>query len=492
MSDTNATTVVERRLERIVVDGTNPTTPFPHFWERAYGSCHASVTVSEAWVDDLKLLKQIVDVEYIRFHGILDDHTGLYVGEDANGGLLLNFTRIDQIYDGLIENGVRPIVELSFMPKQMGDNVHGAIHGFWYHPCVAPPKEPARWYELIFRFTQHLVERYGIDEVSHWLFEVWNEPNIDFLAGEGTRKQEAYFMMYDLASRAVKKVDSRLQVGGPATAQTQWIAEFIQHCHAGHVPLDFISTHVYPCDEPKDVFGADITVSQKDLVPLAVRKVFDQVRASALPNLPIIFSEFNSGFDGKSQTDSPYTGPWLANVIRLSAGLVDLMSWWTFTDDYFEEGGPFQSPFQGGFGLIATGSIPKAPFNAFKLLHRLGYERLPLETENALATRQKNGSIVLALWNYVPAKESGSPITFDLELANVQASLAVVSVVDAEHGNPLKVWEEMGRPPFPTPTQQHQLRLAGQLPPATVMAVVDGKLSITAAPDALVLVEFLG
>ncbi len=150
--------------QQIIVDAQSAPAPFPHFWEHMFGSCHASTTLCEDWRNDLRAMKEIVDVHYVRFHGILEHQAGIYNGLDANGNLKLNFTRIDLIYDGLLDIGVRPFVELSFMPEELA--IKPSLHPFWYHPNVAPPRDPNQWHELIFKFAQHLVERYGIDEVA--------------------------------------------------------------------------------------------------------------------------------------------------------------------------------------------------------------------------------------------------------------------------------------------------------------------------------------
>lgn len=485
-------TVSALQRETVHVDLNLTRTAFPHFWEHGFGSCHAPVTLCEDWRNDLRTVKKIVDLQYVRFHGIFDRETGLYAGEDGNGRLILNFTRVDLIYDGLIKNGVRPFIELSFMPAAMADDVAGSIHPFAYHPNVAPPKNPSKWYQLVHRFTSHLVERYGIEEVSKWPFEVWNEPNIDFLAGEDWQKQERYFLMYDLAARAIKDVSSRIQVGGPATAQAAWISDFINHCVKGDVAVDFVSTHVYPNDDPKNVLGKDMPVTQKDLVALAVRKVYDEVKTSERPHLPIYWSEFNAGFDG-GQTDAPYVGPWLANSIRLCDGLATEMMYWTFTDAFFEEGGVFTSPFGGGFGLIATGSIPKAPFNAFKILHMLGDERIHgIGSDSALATKRRDGSVVVAVWNYVLPHQTGEVRSFDVSVPGLNCKFALAHVVDEDHGNPQKLWQQMGRPAFPTPLQQQQLKAVAELPPAKIMYLHDGnRVHIKLQPNALVVIEFI-
>jgi xylan 1,4-beta-xylosidase len=473
---------------QIIADAQSAVTPFPHFWEHMFGSCHASITLCEDWRRDLRAMKEILDVRYVRFHGIFEHQAGIYNGLDANGNLKLNFTRIDLIYDGLLEIGVRPFVELGFMPEELA--VRPSPHPFWYHPNVAPPRDPKQWHELISKFAQHLVERYGIDEVAEWYFEVWNEPNIDFWTGEP--KEETYYELYDNTASALKQVSHRLRVGGPATAQAAWVDRFIQHCVDNSSPVDFISSHIYPNDTAMNVFGREENIPQSEMVALAVRKVYQQVKASARPELPIIWSEYNAGFDAV-QLDSPYVCAWLANNIRLcTGGLVSEMSYWTFTDAFFEEGGPFKSVFTSGFGLIATGRIPKASFNAFKILRHLGDEQLALNSSTALLTRQSTGGgVVLAVWNYVAPRETGFPKTFDIRLTGLarDPEQARVYLVDDDHGSPFKTWQEMGSPDFPSREQRARLREAAVLPPPATTKLAKGQLTLTLQSHALAVIE---
>ena len=437
--------------EVIVVDSNAQTHPFPHFWEQMFGSGRAILSLREAYRNDLHSVKQITDFRYVRFHAILDDEAGIY-DEDAQGNPIYNFSYADQIYDGLLQNGVRPFVELSFMPKKLA--ARDVAMSFWYKPNVAPPKDWAKWDDLIYQFTKHLVDRYGIDEVAQWYFEVWNEPNIDFWAGEP--KQATYWELYDHTAADVKRVNARLRIGGPATAQAAWADAFIQHCAENHVPVDFVSTHVYGNDKSQDVFGTNENIPRDQMVCRAVKKVHDQIKASALPQLPLIWSEFNASYkDEPDVTDALYMGPWLADTIRQCDGLVDSMSYWTFSD-VFEEQGVVKKPFYGGFGLIAAGNIPKPTYNTFKLLHALGDERLAIDNASALATRNKDGALELAVWNLFAPDEVGSPKNVTLQFRNVgKRRHAYISRVDRDHGDVLPQYEKMGSPAI-------QLRLNSQ------------------------------
>ncbi len=475
---------------QIEIDGNAPAHPFPHFWEQMFGSGRAILSLRASYRRDMREVKGITDFRFVRFHGIFDRGVGVYtVG--PRGRPDYNFTYVDQIYDGLLRQGVRPFVELSFMPPQMA--VRQQSMGFWYRPVVAPPKDWALWSDLIRRFAQHLVTRYGIDEVSRWYFEVWNEPNGPFWGGDP--KEATYFHLYDVTARALKSGSPRLRVGGPATAQAAWVAAFIRHCATDHVPVDFVSTHVYGDDSAENVFHSHEKITRRDMVIRAVQKVHREVEASPMPDLPIFFSEFNATYTGTEVdvTDSPYIGPWLANTIRACDGLVHSMSYWTFSD-VFEEGGVVKSPFHGGFGLIAAGGIPKASFNDFRLLHMLGEERLAESSHSALVTRRADGTLAIAVWNYAPPGPGGATKTYRLAFRNIGGvHRAYIWRVDRDHGSALTAWKAMGEPRFPSFRQHRILLQAARLPAPRIETVppADARLTLRLRPHALALIELV-
>jgi xylan 1,4-beta-xylosidase len=450
-----------------------------------FGSGRAILSLRDGYRRDLRDVKQITGFEYVRFHAILHDEVGVY-DEDAHGNPVYNFSYVDQICDGLLENGVRPFVELSFMPAKLAANQ--TFQSFWYRPNVSPPKSWERWGDLISHLAQHWIERYGIDEVSRWYFEVWNEPNLDFWAGNP--KEETYYQLYDVTARALKAVHPRLRVGGPATAQAAWVDRFIRHCVENHIPVDFVSTHVYANDTAEDVFGSSESISRNQMVCRAARKVHDQVAQSPLPRLPIIWSEYNASYKNEPDvTDSVFMGPWLADTIRQCDGLVDMMSYWTFSD-VFEEQGVVKRPLYGGYGLIAAGGLPKPAFNAFKLLHQLGDQRLENPSTSALVTRRKDGTLVIALWNLFLPEEQGNPKTATM---NVEGSssphVALVSRLDAAHGSLLEAYRSMGSPAYPTTQQIADLRQAASLPSAERIPLKNRQFALVLPPRGLALIE---
>jgi xylan 1,4-beta-xylosidase len=469
----------------LTIDAAAPSHPFPHFWEHMFGSGRAILSLRESYRDDLRSVKKITDFQYVRFHAIFHDEAGVY-DEDSQGNPVYNFSYIDQIYDGLLQNGVKPFIELSFMPNKLAArDIHQA---FWYKPNISPPKDWKRWGDLVQQFAQHLVGRYGVDEVARWYFEVWNEPNLDFWAGEP--KQETYWELYDHTAAAVKRVSSRLRVGGPATAQAAWVDAFIQHCVRNHVPVDFVSTHVYANDPADKVFGKEEAVPRDKFVCRAVKKVHDQIANSTDPGLPLIWSEFNASYKNEPEiTDSVYMGPWLADTIRQCDGLVNEMSYWTFSD-VFEEQGVVKRPFYGGFGLIAAGGIPKPSYAAFEVLHRLGDQRIDLNSDSTLVTRRADGSLVVAMWNLVPPDQSGASRTVTIHFSHSgKLAHALISRVDSDHGDFHAAYQKMGLPIYPTQMQLQQLRTAAELPQPEVHDLKNGKLTVTLPADGLAVIE---
>lgn len=481
---------------KLQIDVTARGSPLPHFWEQMFGSGRAVLSLRDDYRKDLEAVHAATGFGYVRFHGIFDDDVGL-VNRGKDGKITYNFSYIDRIYDGLLARGVKPFVELGFMPEALSSDP-SKHHSFWYHPNVMPPESYDEWDAMIAAFARHLVARYGIDEVASWYFEVWNEPNLDFWGGKP--EQPTYFELYDHTVRALKSVNMRIRVGGPATAQAAWVPAFLAHAHETGVPVDFVSTHVYGDDTAQHVFHDDRSVSRADMVCEAADKVHREILASPYPKLPLILSEYSASYANlPNVTDTVFMGPWLANTIRECAGKLSMMSYWTFSD-VFEEQGVVRTPFYGGFGVIAEDRIDKPAFNAFAMLHKLGDVRLPLESDSALATRRTDGSLVLALWNYSPPMGATASYTpgapkgairhFDVKVSHfAKDAKATVWRLDETHGNAVAAFDRMGRPVFPTREQITELREAGKLAAPDTLAIHDGRFALDVPPQGLVVVE---
>jgi xylan 1,4-beta-xylosidase len=470
--------------ETVNIEAQAPATSFPHFWEGMFGSGRAILSLRQSYRDDLRAVKAVADFRYVRFHAILHDEVGVY-NLDPHGNPVYNFSYVDQIYDGLLANGVRPFVEIGFMPRKLAADPD-ALHAFWYKPDVSPPANMDAWDDLIRHFAQHLIDRYGIDEISQWYFEVWNEPNIDFWYG--APRQSTYFDLYAHTARTLKSVSQRLRVGGPATAQAAWVDDFLKYTAANRIPVDFVSTHAYADDTVENLLGTHEDIPMDDRVCRAVAKVHDQIKASNSPALPFFLSEWNvqGAMDAR---DTIFSGPAIANTVRECDGLVNTMSLWTFSD-VFEEGGPIAKPFVDLYGLRAKGGINKPAFYAFELLHQLGNERLPNSSKDVIVTRTPQGSLVIAAWNLVDPGQQGSDETVHLTFRDVPAGAQVtIQRMDSDHGNALKEYAAMGNPLDPTPTQVEQLNRETALPAPEQTHLTAGSLDLHLTPDALALVK---
>jgi xylan 1,4-beta-xylosidase len=469
-----------------VVDLNAPAHSFPHFWEKAFGSGRAILSLRESYRKDLREVKKATNFQYVRFHAILHDEIGVY-DEDGQGNPVYNFSYVDQIYDGLLSAGVRPFVEISFMPRQLA--ARQDVHAFWYKQIVSPPKDYHKWDDLIRHFAQHLIDRYGIEEVAQWYFEVWNEPNIDFWTGDP--KQATYFELYDHTARALKLVSPRLRVGGPATAAADWVIPFLNHAAEQKVPVDFVSTHGYADDTVENLFHTHEDIPLEQRVCRAIGKVHDEIVASAFPKLPLMWTEWNVPSYGPLHArDSTYVGAALADDIRQCDGMVDLMSFWTF-DDVFEETGVVKTPFYGGFGLIAVGGIKKPSFYAFSLLHRMGDQRLDNGNPNILVTRRADGTAVVALWNLVPLTQSDHARQLSLRLKFRGAkpdSHVRISRLDEQHGNVLTTYEVIGQPRYPTRAQIDRLNSSSEIG-SEQTTLRDGQIRVQIPVNGLVILE---
>ena len=489
IASSQAATVM--RSEVITVNAQEAGLPFPHFWEQMFGAGQSTLALRESYRTDLRAVKYVTDFRYVRFHDIFGDEVGIY-NLGADGKPFFNYSYVDQIYDGLLADGIRPFVELSFMPNALASQgMKTKPESAWHEPNNSPPKDYALWDNMVEAFVRHLVERYGIDEVSQWYFEVWNEPDFGF--PDNFPKKETYYTLYDHTARDVKMVDARLRVGGPATANADWVSDFLDHCLRSHAPVDFVSSHIYGDGSTQLAFNTNEEVPRNRMVCKAVAKVHAEIKASPLPQLPFILSEFNASWMNVPEVlDTVYMGPWLAETISQCDGKVDMMSYWAFSD-VFEEEGVVKKPFYGGFGLVAEDNIPKPAFNAFALLHKLGDTRLKSDSDSAIVTRRKDGTLVIALWNYAEPKgdhSSNTSKTADLTLNGVSAhAKAYVSRLDATHGNVLQSFDAIGQPSWPTQGQIVRLREAAKLSPAEAVHLENNHLKVEIPAQGLVLLE---
>lgn len=432
------------------------TTPFPHFWEHTVGSDHARMALRADWQWQLKRAHEDLGFRHVRFHGLLSD--GMHTVRRGNGALLYSFFNSDQVFDFLLSIGMRPFVELSFMPAALAS---GGSTVFSYQANVTPPKDYKLWAELIERMVSQCVKRHGEKEVSEWLFEVWNEPN---LKAFWTGTQREYFKLYRYTAEAIKQISSSFQVGGPATAKSEWIEEFVHFCERNDVPADFISTHYYPNDGYERDGDTELQLfkSQRGIM----REAAQNTRYHA-GGRPVYYTEWNSSSDPCDPLhDEPYAAAFVASTILEANRLVDGYSFWTFSD-IFEEHHFSSLPFHGGFGLLTLHGIPKPTYRAFELFHRLG-DKLSLvdglhETVDCNVI-QKESSVTVLLTNYTTPGHSIETEEAHVRLDNAPEPLAArIERIDEDHANPKRLWRELGQPEYLRSREVERLVEASQI-----------------------------
>jgi len=425
----------------------DPARPLHHPWRTCVGSGHATLALRADWQAQLRQASAELGFKYVRFHGLLDDDMGTVVCQDDT--LLYSFFNADQIFDFLVSIGMRPIVELSFMPLALSSGDDTVFH---YKGNITPPRDMAQWQALMHKLAAHWVERYGIDEVAQWYFEVWNEPN---LPAFWTGTQAQYFALYDTTARALKGVDARLRVGGPATAANAWIPEFQQYCAEHDVPVDFISTHLYPTDALGQV-DSDTTTQLAEAPPDTMRTHALSAREQAAGK-PLLYTEWNVTSNPRDPMHDGAAGAALATRIIMSVDdIVDAYSYWTFSD-IFEENYFPSVPFHGGFGLVNLHGVRKPTYHAFAMVAKLGREHIVVKQDHPTVAVWAGGvdagagtSHVLAINQAMP-RHAIEAETVDLRLtapAGMRAGAVSIARIDALHANPAALWQSWGAPDY--------------------------------------------
>jgi xylan 1,4-beta-xylosidase len=355
------------RQRRIVLDLAQATQPLDRFFDHCVGADYPGTLFRE---DSLAQLKTAVDelgFRHLRFHAIFHD-VFKTVTRDAAAGLVFDFTHIDRLYDALLARRIKPFVELGFTPLALKTSEQKIFHwaGNTSHP------EPAGWVALVEAFTRHLLRRYGETEVRSWYFEVWNEPNLDIFWEKADR--QAYFDLYTRTAQAIKAIDPRLRVGGPSTAGAAWVPEFLAHAQATNTPVDFITTHTYGVDDGfLDEYGVEdrMLSPRPDAIVGDVRRVRQQIEASHRPGLPLFFTEWSTSYNPRDLVhDSYMSAAYVLTKLKASQGLAQHMSYWVYSD-LFEEPGPPDAPFHGGFGMMTREGVRKPVWFAYKYLAAL-------------------------------------------------------------------------------------------------------------------------
>jgi xylan 1,4-beta-xylosidase len=393
-SNSNDKSVLQERV--ISLDFNRVKGTFNTMFKECIGAGRANEGLRADWQQQLAYVKKECDFKYIRMHGLLTDDMGVY-REDKKENPEYNFQYIDVLYDYLLSIGMKPFVELGFMPSALAS---GNQTIFWWRGNVTPPKDYKKWGDLIHNLTLHFTERYGADEVKTWYFEVWNEPN---LSGFWSGTQEEYFKLYIHAVKAIKSVNKEYRVGGPATAGAAWVPEMINFCSKNALPLDFVSTHSYGVKQGYlDEFGRTGTVLDKNPMSVSgdILRSHKEIASSSLPNLELHYTEWSSSYTPfDPMHDSYHQAAYILEKIKQVGNATNSMSYWVFTD-IFEEPGPRFTPFHGGFGLLNYQAINKPAFYSYKFMNKLGNIELINTDSSSWACKNAGGNIQVLFWDF--------------------------------------------------------------------------------------------
>jgi xylan 1,4-beta-xylosidase len=454
----------------ITIDRTKAGEPLNPYWKVCVGGGRVGEALRADFQKHLELIQREIPFDYIRMHGLF--HEDMMVYREKDGQPIVNWQYVDLVYDHWLSIGIRPFVELGFMPYDLASSTETV---FWWKGNITPPKDWERWEWFIQQFIKHIIERYGADEVRRWYFEVWNEPDLSFFWKDADF--DAYMELYERTVRAIKRVDANLRVGGPATASASagpgiasWGNEFLSVCREKHIPIDFFSTHPYPTNHPFDEDGTGYMTWDGPKRLMVDLVGYEKTLAeNGFTHLEKHYTEWSSSPSPRDAIhDTAFLAPFLVQNNLAGRGHADSLSFWVISD-IFEESRAGDTPFHGGFGLINTQGLKKPSYHGYWFLSRLGDELLELGDSFAV-TRHQSGKISILVWNYCHYTDAAASDSrfiqkavgtqrlydmfvlqpdkqFTLKLSGLERKVRVQTTkFDREHGSVLDAWLAMGAP----------------------------------------------
>ena len=501
----------------IIIDKNTPIKQFNHHWKFCVGSAHAVHALRHDYTKQLTQLHKDLGIERVRFHGIFDDNlhtivraTDIIPFPFGRSYREQSFRQCANVYDNILESGMTPFVELSFMPKHLA-KLPFAKGMFFYKPIVSLPKLTEQWQNYIRSFIRFLMERYGREEIEKWYFEVWNEPDLPVIFFDG--RQKDYFSLYKATAEAIKSVDDKIRVGGPATSGSKWIKEFLDYCSGKSVPVDFISTHQYAGDPIGGIesseegldLNIDILAALKKRATLSHDNILDLYRAfmgvadapktlakNALTEsaknvkalageLPVFYTEWNmcASFSAPCN-DTSMQACYQLHAILHSQDSIDGSSIWSFSD-LFEEFHQFPEEFHGGFGLMTQSGIKKPSYHALRFLNEAGDEYYDIRPEGdadvAVFRKENEIHIIASLLDF---DESAETENITLKIRTGEPESVTVNTIDADHANPIALWKKAGSPQMPSPELLKELKETSQPSAETAdLSYADGFVNLS-------------
>ncbi len=401
--------------EHIYINGKDRGKHFKPYWQKLATFGRASEGLRSQWRNQFRELQREIKFEYIRFHGIFMDEMMVY-NLSKEGKIEYNWSYVDELFDFFMEMNIKPFVELGFMPSELKRSDETV---YWWKGNISPPKDIKLWIDLVQGFVKHCINRYGLEEVETWYFEVWNEPEYEYFFWAGTK--EEYFDFYKDTVLAIKSISEKLRVGGPSITHgtilgSNWLEDFLLFCNENNLPLDFLSVHIYPeyiseesmeqaslyYEKEADVSDLGYLVKKiyydKDHTINTINRIKHIMDKSLNYKPEVHITEWNaSSLFGNLIHDTSYVATFIIKNVLQSINTVDSLGYWTFTD-IFEEHKLGISSFHGGFGLINKDGLKKPSYYAYFLLSKLGNKIMDQGDEYIIT--KKNEDIQVLVYNY--------------------------------------------------------------------------------------------
>lgn len=439
---------------------------FNNYVDFCIGTGRMGLALTKAYQEQLKLVQEEIGFRHIRGHGLFCDDMAIYQEYEEDGVKKeeYNFTYLDRVMDSYLELGLRPFLELGFMPGKMA---RGTQTVFYWKGNTTPPKDYDAWYRMVQALLRHLMERYGEAEVVQWPVEVWNEPN---LCGFWEHADmEEYFKLFHRSFDAVKAVNPEFRVGGPAVcggSDEKWIRAFLEYCSRNRIGVDFVTRHHYTIEQPAEKGHYAYSRLMKPEDGFANLRTSRDIIDSfpEYKGLPIHITEFNTSYTPKGVIhDTNLNAAFMAHQLSRLGDVNESYSYWTFGDVFEELGIPF-TPFHGGFGLVAEGCIPKPTFWTFAFYKKLqeSHGQCVYRDDNMVVIGSGKDYMGIA-WNVAREGGCGEPERFALSLPAKEGEYTVLKkIVDEETCNPLKLWHDLGEPAHLSGEQKKLLREAAR------------------------------
>lgn len=439
----------------------NQEVPFHNNVGFCIGTGRMGLALQKAYQDQLRLVQDEIGFSHIRGHGLFCDDMAIYHEYEENGQIKVeyNYTYLDMVMDSYLRLNIKPFLELGFMPEKLAS---GTQTIFYWKGNTTPPKDHSLWADMVQKLLIHLMDRYGTEEVVTWPIEVWNEPNLPGFWEKAD--MQAYFKLFSVTLRAVKEVDSRFRVGGPAICgvrDAEWMRAFLDYCKAEELKPDFITRHHYTTELPENVghYGyAKLTEPEDGFANLqSTRDIIDSY--PEFQGLEIHITEFNTSYIPNCPLhDTNENAAFIAHQLSRLGDVNESYSYWTFGDIFEEQGVPY-TPFHGGFGLVANGCIPKPTFWTFAFYKRLQESngKCVYKDDHVVILQKEDGSYLGIAWNHKPEGDGILELGISLP-AEAENYTLLQKTVDENTCNPLKVWHDIGEPAYPDAGQMKLLR----------------------------------